>query len=130
MHHRIQAPHQHVDVRHAAFGVLVQKLRDDRFQLRRQVGDMIPHRLGIHEPLHLQHFRQRRRLQRRPAGQQGIQHAPQAIQIGAMIDGVPRGLFGRHVFGGPQHAPGGGQPVLAEESRDPEVGQLHLPILA
>ncbi len=54
-----------------------------------------------------------------------VQHAPQAEQVGAGIDGVSLRLFGRHVLRRAGHFAGAGHADVIHGPGEAEVGDLH-----
>ena len=86
-------------------------------RLRREPGDEF--RLG--KALQLQHFDKRLSPKRRPASQQGIHHAAQAVSIATVRDPSPIGLLGSHVFGRTQHAAIRGHPRVAKQPGNAKV---------
>ena len=88
-------------------------------------GGVFPHRLRLLEALLVQHVGERFAAKHRPPRQQRVQQRAEAVEVGAGIDRPPLGLLGGHVFRRPQHVARGGQPRVAEEPRDAEVGKLH-----
>jgi hypothetical protein len=63
--------------------ILPQQLPDDVVQDLRRLGRGQPHRAGCFESHAIHDGGQRRPGKRRLAGQQGVQHAPQTVQIAA-----------------------------------------------
>ena len=57
-----------------------------------------------------------------------VEHDAERVDVRLAVDVVPERLLGRHVVGGPEHAPVGGQALLVERARDPEVGDLGRPL--
>jgi hypothetical protein len=64
--------------------------------------------------------------ERRPPGEQLKEHAPRRVEIGASVDRLALGLFGRKVLRGPDHRLGLGhrRGAVGDGSRDPEVHDL------
>jgi hypothetical protein len=66
--------------------------------------------------------------ERRAAGEQLIQHTPQAIQVCPGIYRPASGLLGGQVGGRAQHRPGAGQGHEGRRLDDAEVGHFHPPV--
>ncbi len=68
-----------------------------------------------------------RGVERQPSGEQFEQHAPEGVQVAALL-GAPACLLRRHVRGRAHHEPGVGQPVAGSRgvggAGDPEVEHL------
>ena len=84
-HHRLQVPREHLRIRKAIGRILRQQLHDDVFKLFGRIRRVPAHRFWIREPLQLKHLRQILRAKRRPAGQQRVHHAAQAVLVAAQL---------------------------------------------
>ena len=112
--------------------LLLQALQADRLQVARDRRIEPPrrHRLVADDLEHRVH--RRGRLERRPAGDQGIERRPQRIHVGRRADLAPlaAGLLRRHVAGRPHDLARAGQPAVAlhllgqAEVGDPRVAVL------
>ncbi len=112
------------DVRVAALEVLVghpvqhrgerrRGLRAARLQVRHVLADV------LHGDRHLVLA-----VERHVPDEHLVEHDAQRVDVRLAVDVVPERLLGRHVVGGPEHAPVGGQALLVERAGDPEVGDL------
>ena len=86
-----------------------------------------------HRVVGVHHHRRdrRRRLERRPAGQQGVEHAAERVEVGAAVDPPAHGLLGGEVLGGAHDRVGGGERLRAGrlgELGDAEVEHPHPPV--
>ena len=125
LQHRFQPPGEDVGVWDSPVRFLLQQLVHNSLELLGNVGHVLANRFRLLVALFVQHFGKRFPAKQRPPGQQGVHQRPKAVQIGPRIDGLAGGLFGRHVFGRAQDVAGAGQPRVAEQTRDAEVGELH-----
>ena len=79
MFHRRQLPAEHEGIGGSGLRIFRKQPGDELIQLRRNAGDKARQRRRLFEPLLVQHFAQGRGAKRRPAGQHGEHHAPQAV---------------------------------------------------
>jgi hypothetical protein len=105
-------------------GVLGQALERDGLQVDRQARDHAARvrRLVVDHPG--QQLRQRRVRERGAAGQQLVQHGPEAVDVGAAVDGaeVAARLLGRDVLRRAEHGARAGEPgIHGGLARQPEV---------
>ncbi len=125
LQHRFQPPGKNVGVGNSPIRILLQDLGQDLLELFGHVCHEFANRFRLLATLLVQHFRKRLASKQRPAGQQCVHQRPKAVEIGSRIDGLPRRLLGGHVFGRAQDVAGAGQPRVAEQPCDAEVGKLH-----
>ena len=112
--------------------LLLQALQADRLQVARNrcVEPPRRHRLVADDLDHRVH--RRGRLERRPAGDQGIEGRPQGIHVGRRTDLAPLapGLLRRHVAGRPHDLARAGQPAVALHLLgQAEVGDARVAVL-
>ena len=129
---RLERVDQRLGGRVAAFRLGLQAGRDDALErfghVRRQPAQRRRRRL---HPRH--HFRHRalRSRDTAAAGQHVVEHQPERVVIGAVIDGGAARLLGRHVFerAHDRAAGGGRRGAGRHRSRDPEVHDQRLAVL-
>ena len=68
-------------------------------------------------------------LERDVAGEHLEEHDPERVEVGLAGDGPPERLLGRDVVRRAEHAAVGGQALLVQRARDPEVGDLRRALL-
>ena len=119
----------------AAGRVLPEGLEADGLQVPRHARDQRPRRGRLAVADQVERLDRRGRLERRPAGQQGIEGRPEGVDVGRRADrpAAAGDLLGAHEAGGPPGADrpggggggGGGGGRLGVEllHRDPEVGE-------
>ena len=122
MQHRLQPPGKNIGVGYPPTGVFLQQFAEDVLQFGGCVGRIFPHRLRLFKAMFVQHLGERFAAEHRSMGKQGVHQCAQAIKIRAGIDGLPLGLFRGHVFSRTKHVARDGQPSVAEEPRNAEVG--------
>ena len=93
--------------------VLLQRLVNDAFHLRRQIGIQPDRRRGQLFQNRIEDQRRSVAAERQRAGRHLIQHRAKGKQIGARIQFFPFGLLGRHVSHRPHGRAGTGQVVFA-----------------
>ena len=109
-----------------------ERLQDEGVELGRDPGGLRRRRHGLRVP----HQREGRhgieagQLEVGLAGQELPQDDPQAVDVGAPIGDLAAPLLGREVGGPPEDDPGRGVLLLDGAAGQPEVGQLHLAVIA
>ena len=129
MLHRLQPIRQGQGRGNSLLRILLQELQDDALELLRRIGGEAADRNRRSFLQGGDHLHDRLAGERRPAGEQGIEHAPQSVQIAAAGDRLAVGLLRGHVVGRAEHAAIGRHVRAAVQLGDAEVGELDVVLL-